>query len=772
MKRISLAIIAILTLTAGFAQLREDLPVTVLRFLDERADQQRLIRANHADAIPMMAPSKFAPPRIIDGIEMVDAFISFDNRDVLKSLQAQGVIINCELDDFATAQIPVNKLSEIARMPSVTDVEISKLLELCTDSTLVVTHAGQVLNGTDYGLPQGYDGTGVIIGIIDTGFDYQHLAFRDANDPSRSRIVRVYDPENNTGHPARSTSSQMPGSIFMGEQIDTLTTDLIGESHGTVTASIAAGKHVNGYGGMAPGAEIVLCCSRGLNINISETQVVNCMRYIYSYADSVGKPCVVSVSVSTNLGPHDGSGYISRAAELFTKSGHIFVIAAGNSARPTFYASGSSTANRPFNTAFGLRSDINADNTYYYKFAQFEAWVRDKNVKPVIQFHILDKRTNHVVWQSELINSNRKIDLAEINQYYGPDTSVDSTGYLSATITRNSTNSKYQVQCTLYNLLCQDNSINDYGIHNSRYAIGVTIYPPSVLQPAQPDSCYIDSWVGVGERPRFNGPIYIDEINENGDTTVQAIDGFYARTSSDCSIGTHAVHDSIISAGGYISHDTYFMPSAGFVHDNNCTLGAIYDLSSYQRQGFGPTGAALPTVTAPAVYVISAASRYWNGFAVMRVDGHKWGYMTGTSMAAPTVAGIIAQWLQIKPDLTPSEIKTIITQTAIKDDFTQSIDNGYRFGPNGKIDALAGARYLLHISDDLHIGDVNEDGFINVTDVSTLINYLLLLPDDESMPVNDIVNINQMNADLNEDGTISITDLSMLINYLMTVEEQ
>ena len=333
-------------------------------------------------------------------------------------------------------------------MPGVTDVEISKLLELCTDSTLVVTHAGQVLNGTDYGLPQGYDGTGVIIGIIDAGFDYQHLAFRDANDTSRSRIVRVYDPENNTGHPARSTSSQMPGSIFMDEQIDTLTTDMIGESHGTVTASIAAGMHVNGYGGMAPGAEIVLCCSRGLNINISETQVVNCMRYIYSYADSVGKPCVISVSVSTNLGPHDGSGYISRAAELFTKSGHIFVIAAGNSARPTFYASGSATATRPFNTAFGLRSDIKADNTYYYKFAQVEAWVRDKNVKPVMQFHILDKRTNHVVWQSELINSNRKIDLAEINQYYGPDTSVDSTGYLSATITRNSTNSKYQVQCT------------------------------------------------------------------------------------------------------------------------------------------------------------------------------------------------------------------------------------------------------------------------------------------------------------------------------------
>ena len=88
---------------------------------------------------------------------------------------------------------------------------------------------------------------------------------------------------------------------------------------------------------------------------------------------------------------------------------------------------------------------------------------------------------------------------------------------------------------------------------------------------------------------------------------------------------------------------------------------------------------------------------------------------------------------------------------------------------------MAGARYLLHITDDdedVLLGDANNDGHINVTDVSTLINYLLLLPDDESTPVNDIVNINQMNADLNEDGTISITDLSMLINYLMTVEEQ
>ena len=84
---------------------------------------------NRADAIPSLAPSQFAPTRTINGVEMVDAFIGIENKGVLNALQVQGVIINCDLDEFVTAQIPVNKLSAIARIPGVTDVEISKLVE-------------------------------------------------------------------------------------------------------------------------------------------------------------------------------------------------------------------------------------------------------------------------------------------------------------------------------------------------------------------------------------------------------------------------------------------------------------------------------------------------------------------------------------------------------------------------------------------------------------------------------------------------------------------
>ena len=307
MKRLLIAIATLLTLMVGFAQLQNGYPSLLQRLMGDRHAYESLMKAHKN------AEAEYVSSRMINGVEMIDAFIDIDDKSAINSLRKHGVLINCEFDDFVTAQVPVASLDWLTNIPGVKNVEISKVLELCTDSTLSKTHAGQVLNGTDFGLPQAYDGSGVVIGIIDNGFDYQHIAFRNADDPSRSRIVRVYDPLNENGHEVVVDNNVLPGSVFMGEQIDTLTTDNKASAHGTHTTSIAAGTHANGYGGMAPGADIVLCSSRLLNLNVSETEVVNCIKYIYSYADSVGKPCVISVSVSTASGSHDGNDRISKA---------------------------------------------------------------------------------------------------------------------------------------------------------------------------------------------------------------------------------------------------------------------------------------------------------------------------------------------------------------------------------------------------------------------------------------------------------------------------
>lgn len=766
MKRTVFAIISFFALAMGYAQLQHVLPSSVQLFMDERANYERRQKINpHGDESAFKP--MFAQPEVIDGVEMVNAFIDIDNVTAIPVLRNYGVRVNCEFDGFVTAQVPVSQLSKLTNIPGVANVEISRVVDLCTDSTLLATHAGQVLNGPDYGLPQAYDGSGVIIGVIDEGFDYRHLAFRCANDTSRTRIVRVYDETNDTGHRAKIGYSVLPGSVFMGEQLDTMTYDTH-SAHGTHTASIAAGMHVGGYGGMAPGADIVLCSVRNMQLIIDEVRVINAIKYIYSYADSVGKPCVISLSISTNQGSHDGLDRISQAVNQLTGPGRIFVIAAGNGGNKSYYMHGPVTKQKPMHMLFCFDPPgLNTDRSFFYKSMWFDTWVRAPRTRLLLRFHIFDKISKRVVWESPMESPFMRVDASEISQYYGPDAETDSVGYLTSVISQTSSY-KFEVQCYIYNLKCKTYYIDNNGMINSRYQIGLTFYAPSLKYSTQPDSCYIDSWICSGARGSYYDVVYVDEITESGDTITHAVQNYYTNPVDYSCINTYAVGDSTISAGAYMARTTYYSLNLNQLIGNpNGYIGGIYPVSAYELPGRGPTGKHLPTIMAPGFDVISAGSRYsyfnWGHTdLVMRTpEGYLWGAMSGTSMAAPTVAGIIAEWLQIEPTLSPGQIKDIFSNTAIKD-ITGFYDPlyGRRFGPNGKIDAMAGVQYLLSLhEDDIIPGDVNDDGIVSIKDLTMLISYLLTNGDYQE--------INIPNADLNEDGFITIKDVTKLILMLL-----
>lgn len=79
-------------------------------------------------------------------------------------------------------------------------------------------------------------------------------------------------------------------------------------------------------------------------------------------------------------------------------------------------------------------------------------------------------------------------------------------------------------------------------------------------------------------------------------------------------------------------------------------------------------------------------------------------------MSSPLVAGVLATWLQARPEMTPEEARYIISQTSRSDDFANGLPNtvwGY-----GKIDALEGVKQALALpaavesvktSDNLHV---------------------------------------------------------------------
>ena len=694
-----------------------------------------------------MKLSCFTPPMIIDGREMIDAFIALENVAVESLLLQSGVIVNSHFDGFVTAQIPVSRLEEISLLPGVTDIQISHRVQLCTDSTLSVTHTTQVLENQPHVLPASYDGTGVIIGIIDIGFDFQHRAFMRANDPSRSRIVRVYNTHDNSGHPAKNKNSVLPGSVFMGDEILRLTTDNSSGTHGTHTASIAAGTHVNGYGGMAPGADIVLCAVNVLDGSLSESEIANCVHYIDCYADSVNKPCVMSMSVSTCNGQHDGLDYLSKSIAQTMGRGRIFVISAGNNGGQQFYSHKYSTPNDPMRLLFKRKSTAEYDSTCCYDNFLAEIWTRYQYTKINYRFHVLDQQKDSIVWQSDLMNGSAIIDYRQLENYY-TIADADTAAFIRTSHGTSSNGKKYRLGIALHNLVSKDYTIQN-GVKKSRYALGISIYPSRTSD--------VDAWA-INQGSRFG---WHDSMVIEADSAMY---NYYSTPSDDCNIGNYAVGDSIISAGAFIARNSYWsIKNNQEISNPSATIGQIASFSSYEIEGTGPTGKALPTICAPGYYVVAAGNRYNtyyrnSVYAAMKTDdGCYWYVMSGTSMAAPTVAGIIALWLQADPSLSVSQVKSIMAQTAIRDEFTDA-PGGYRFGPNGKIDALAGIQLVLDHKGYMP-GDVNGNNEVSIKDLTDLIDWLLTEYVDGYFDLRA--------ADLNNNSIIDIGDVTTLIDILL-----
>lgn len=54
------------------------------------------------------------------------------------------------------------------------------------------------------------------------------------------------------------------------------------------------------------------------------------MKYIYDYAESVRKPCVINMSLGSHIGPHDGTSTFDQVADNLQGPGKLFAGAAGN----------------------------------------------------------------------------------------------------------------------------------------------------------------------------------------------------------------------------------------------------------------------------------------------------------------------------------------------------------------------------------------------------------------------------------------------------------
>ena len=162
-----------------------------------------------------------------------------------------------------------------------------------------------------------YQGSGILIGFVDTGIDYSHPAFLLANGVSRVRTI--WDQNSQEGIPPEGF---LYGTEFGEEEIASGTAPKDENGHGTFLAGIAGGKEDReaNFFGVAPLADIAVVklkeakpylkeyyCMPEDVIAFSEADVMMGVKYLIAYASKVQKPLVLCLGIGSSLGSHRGT---------------------------------------------------------------------------------------------------------------------------------------------------------------------------------------------------------------------------------------------------------------------------------------------------------------------------------------------------------------------------------------------------------------------------------------------------------------------------------
>lgn len=140
----------------------------------------------------------------------------------------------------------------------------------------------------------------------------------------------------------------------------------------------------------------------------------------------------------------------------------------------------------------------------------------------------------------------------------------------------------------------------------------------------------------------------------------------------------------VVAAAGNQGPRERSVPSPGAA-EKAITVGAVDKrkaLAEFSSRGPTLDGRTKPDLVAPGVAVTStippASTTSASGFLSGKREVY-YGALSGTSMAAPHVSGVVALMLEANPDLSPAQVKRILLATA-QDIDAEGVDNRTGFG--------------------------------------------------------------------------------------------
>lgn len=558
---------------------------------------------------------------------LITVFIRTTEGKSLEMLQEYGCTIYAQLGDICIATVPMDRLAELSQQPDVVRIEASPSAHTTMDEVAKAVNVLPAYQKTAE--HEAFTGKGVVMGVMDVGFDLSHPTFYDDTSMGTYRIKAFWDQLADCPDASRFPVGR---EYTTSEEILTVgrATDGKSQNHGTHTTGIAAGSgYDTTYRGIAYESDIALVANavtedtiyinkQDLNKYTSATDALG-FKYLFDYAEQQGRPCVVSFSEGYTAYLDEDDELYDEFLKRLTGPGRILVASAGNeSLNPTYMV-------KPVGTeAAGAFLGIYKKTGIYRLLTDGKPTLRLTHYPAVEQ----EGQTLVLCMDGERWEEGELRDTLFVNK----DTlALHITAYTSGLIEGK----------TMYLIRMTGNievsAIGHIAIVTEGSDCQAELFGSSsnLLMTREDD-------------PRWNA-------SQRGHNVL----------APGCLAAPICVGATI--------HRFSYVNSVG--ETTNCP----YEVGQGQWGPFssmGPTmgGRAKPDVSAPGMYVISSMSSYYmeehpdetaTHTAYSNANGRRysWAIKSGTSMSTPIVAGAIALWLQAKPTLTREDIMGILQRT-------------------------------------------------------------------------------------------------------------